>query len=313
MMRDEERQFILKQVNGSAPDCALVCQVLRTVQRNGQAISYGVRVEDDGSLLVRLGKNVGMFSSAQARGMFALSLRVEHVSIRFDKPCVEVRIVRDGETAQMSRRPWTAEFPRAVHVDYVASRITDADDIRVIDGIVAAVYSAAERMPSTLFWFEPIVHAGGWADTNAAAAAAAGDDDDDASESSTGARRAPETARLGYSLCFANVPTLSATFFDHLTETYGQRVASAYAWFGVAAGPPLLVVNVRRAAAPAGVLLPAVKEHVPRPLPVAAARAGDKRRDTGGGDDGSETVSNGERRSKRVRGGGNDGVKAKLE
>lgn len=317
-MREDERELILSQVGGSAPDCALVCQVLHAVQRsNGQAITYGIRThEDDGSMTIRLAKDVGMFTAQHARGLFASSLRVESIDLVFDKRCVEVHVVRDGETAK-NREPWTPAFPRTVSVDYAASNVTEPADVSVIDGIVSAVYSTAVRMPNTLFWFEPIVDADGWHAGAAAAAARMhqGDAGDDASETtSTGGSTAPESARLGYSLCFSNMPVLPAAFFQHLQDTYSQRIASMYAWMSVPTGPALFVVNVRRASAPGSVLLHAVKEHAPSPLPTVAgvkrrqqhAAGGGGGDDQAGGDD-SETWSAGigERRSKRIRGTSN--------
>jgi len=281
LITDANRADILRDVNGNEADCGLVCLIIQTVQEPRRTLSFDVKyvgdavTNADAYLRVRLAGGFSMFTNQQAKRLYALSQRIRAVHIRFSQQQLHVHV------SPMHKVRWqpACQRPRVTAIDYAASNVTDVDDIGLMDAIVSDVYNAATRMPDTEFWFEPIVGDGdgSWVPATVAGrhipltselSTAA----DDASESSVGAAagKAPESARVGYSLCFRNLPDIEADFFRHLHDTHGHRVASAFAWFDQ--DPPLLVVNVRRTTASPAVIVQNVTTHLPRPLERPASK-----------------------------------------
>lgn len=291
---DAERATILADVGGNVADCSLVCAIIETMYQSGRDLSFDVsRISANAHLIIRLADGFDIFTSANAKRLWALSQRIHDIRLVFSKKRIVVTVTPDGGT----RPQWQRVFVRnrAVAIDYAAARITAKDDVSLIDAIVTDAYAMAERMPDMRFFIEPIV------DGQAAVLQHTGmeipltgkkaHDSEDASESSMGGSMMPESARIGYSLCFSNVPDIGADFFHHLHETYGIRIAAAYGWMTVS--PPMLVVNIRRISVPATTIVQKVVNHLPRPL----KHAGKKR---SGADEGSHSTSM-ETRARRAR------------
>jgi len=266
-LTEKEREAILKDVAGSVPDQAIVCSALNVIKRNSASqVTYGVRKEPSGDILLRVLDGVRVFGATEITALYAISSRVERVTMNFAKRRLEVRV--SAANREPNRGAWRAakgKRKRVTEIDYAASQVTDREDVRVIDGVVSDVYHSSSRMPDTRFWFEPIVSGlGAYLEKTSGAPVPLTGADDDASESSQGGSRAPESARVGYALCFINMPEVDAEFVRALQETYGPRIASAYAWF--APQDPLFVVNVTRLnAGGQGNAEKAVKGHLARP------------------------------------------------
>lgn len=262
-LTDKERASILQDVAGSAPDQAIVCSALNVIKRNSAPqITYGVRKDPSGDIVLRVLDGVRVFGASEITALYAISSRVKAVKVNFAKRRVEVYVAGAGQTPNRGGwRPAKGKRKRVTQIDYAASNVTDKEDVRVIDGVVSDVYHSSSRMPDTQFWFEPIVDGlGAYLERTTGAPVPFTGADDDASESSQGGSKAPESARVGYALCFMNMPEVDAEFVRSLQETYGPRIGSVYAW--LAPQDPLFVVNVKRLNARADKV---VKGHLARP------------------------------------------------
>lgn len=292
---DDERAVILKDVGGKQDDCAIICGIIETLYKKERVLSYDVtRAAESGQLTVRLAQGFDIFTSANARCLFALSQRIHDVRILFSKKRIIVTVL----PAAGSQPQWQPAFVRrrTIAIDYGASKITNTDDIALIDSIVNDAYALAVRMPDMKFYLEPIVDGFGAVlehtgmEIPLTGGGGRGADSEDASESSMGGSKAPESARVGYSLCFSNVPDIGADFFQHLHDAYGIRIAAAYGWLSVS--PPMLVVNIRRINLAGTTKVLKVINHLPRPL------KSDKKRS--GADDDSQSTSTGHKQ-RRMR------------
>ena len=281
---EEKRKTILHDVGGDADDAALVCHVIETLYQ-GRSIDYGVSVTGEGGereIVVRVGKAFDIFTSAHSRKLHALSRRIRNADVVFGKLRVHVFISAQGD-APAQHKPGIGKRQRITEIDWTGSRVTDADDLLLMNAIVEDVYHMSARMPDTQFYFEPILTGGiaTWRDTGMTiplTSEIGGGGSEDASESSIAASRAPESARCGYAMCFVDMPTMSTAFFRHLHDQYGSRVASAYAWMGADLAAPMLVVNIRRATTPAAVAVQTVTNHLPKQLVVTDAAPTPKKR-----------------------------------
>lgn len=292
---DAERAAILADAGGNQTDCALICAIIETMYQSGRDLAYDVsRNSTNSHFTIRLADGFDIFTSANAKRLWALSQRIHDIRLVFSKKRIVITVVPEGGTRPQWQRVFLRQ--RAVVIDYAAARITNADDISLIDAIVTDAYAMAELMPDMRFFIEPIV------DGQAAVLPHNGmqipltgkrsGDSEDASESSMGASTAPESARVGYSVCFSNVPDIGAEFFHHLHETYGIRIAAAYGWMNIS--PPMLVVNIRRISVPATTVVQKVVNHLPRPLKRATKRRA-------GSDDASLSTGSMEKRARRAK------------
>jgi len=249
---DSERASILRDVNGSTDDCTLVCHIIELLHRGGN-MAYCLTRKDASSLAVVFPSSFNIFTASQARQVWALSQRITDVRIHFGKRRIAVHIATAAMATPLAYTPASTRTLSADAVDWHAGGMTDADDVRTCSSIVQDVYNVAARMPDVHFYFDVI----GGPDSATVSAT------DDASTESHVAVVA-EGARIGYSLCFAGMPDMSATFFRHLHQAYGTRIADAYAYIGKHVHTPLLVVNVRRATTPSGHATQHIASFVPR-------------------------------------------------
>jgi len=267
----EERSRIERRL-GSADDAVTVANVIETLANHVKHTSsaglarlhYELEAPADADrFTLQLTRGIDVFTNEYVRAVRSASTRVLDVRLNAREKRVDVEMARAAaEPAPEAASYVPAESPRRRHlsIDFEPAAVVDAADRRLIDSLVDAVYTSVARVPAAMsFWFEP-VHEGD--DASSAASRHVADDDGSVSE-------APVGAIVGYSLCFAHAPVVSAAFLDHLATQHSAALASAYMWFTAPArvcDGPLFVLNVRAASTPVSATKRIVKNNTPRGL-----------------------------------------------
>lgn len=233
------------------------------------SLHYTLHAGDDDTsdrYTLRITTGLALFTHEYAAAIVRASVRVLSVDIMPTKHLIDIIIARAAASPAPKRHSYVpVKRRRRVAIDYDAGDVA-ADDRKTLDSIVDDVYASIDRVPEDMgFWYESIRDGSGTAVTS----------EDDASESCTGG------ARLGFALCFTNVPRVTSAFLEHVTTAHTATVASAYVFLeppARVAPSPLLVINVRAADTSVSKTKSAIRNNVPRGLGVPLEEPASKRR-----------------------------------
>jgi len=276
----EERARIERRL-GNEADTVTVANVIETLANHLKKTTSGAPLArlnyeldapvDADRFTLQLTRGIDIFTDEYVRAVRSASSRVLDVRLNGRDRRVDVVIARVAAQPVPEAEVYGGgggTKVRHVSIDFDAATVVDASDRSLIDAIVDAVYHSVNRVPATMtFWYEPVHEID---DASASARRASAADDASTSEAPSAA------ATVGYSLCFAHAPVISAGFLDHLTTLHAASIASAYIWFTVperVSDGPLFVVNVRAASTAVSSAKRIVKNNTPRGITVASSPA----------------------------------------
>ena len=259
---DQER---IREKLPAKQDCAVTCSVLEAIRQIGEHgavanFKYGIdEGYDEHHFVLYLNDGVELFSDEHAIRLFNLSVRIVDIRFIFSKRRIALKIVRHASNNRnLPREPYVPiERRKKQHctIDFDAPGIGDADDRRTICGIIDEVYHIAEVMKTTV-WFESIVDEFERLLKPRRVRLAL------ASEEASETEVSLEGERIGYAICFRDMPEFSCTFMQHLKSRYGTLVTTSYVWFEPNEAPTF-VVNVRRTNVSMAKTHSTIKGHVP--------------------------------------------------
>jgi hypothetical protein len=277
-----ERKRIKASVK-SDDDARLVVRLLETRMEQcrseaAKRFEYLVDTRHASYIELRLvSLRAGIFSDANASQMRALSSRVRGIDVHPERRELRVRVARAGRAGKSA--PVRAAFVplepgkrkrRFADINFDAGRVHTADDRENITRIYDEVINVARITPDIAFWYEHLGCTVGRGDSSVSYSATQTDDGSESHRSaSLGGRGGgggyddvedddDDTASiedvslcehaLGYALCFSNMPTFNACFFEYLRGLFGGIITRMYVAWGAGDPPaPVLVIRIRAA------------------------------------------------------------------
>lgn len=234
---------------------------------NSSKLQVGFAYKNGDYFYVRVRAGLSILSAQDVHRLSKVSARIRDIQVYPERRLLTITVWCEGAAKPMPTAvyaPPRKRKARRTALDWDAARVSDVDDQQTLASVMDDVYNVVDLIPDMQCWFEPIlgdgaVHKGVPIPRTAAAA-------DELSESSEDAAdRATEEQRLGYALCFSELPDMSCSFLQYLRDTYHSVFIDGYIWFD----PPfsndaVLVVLLRRAQANPGAR---VEKFTPRGQP----------------------------------------------